>query len=147
MSFIIFGQQKLTTLKGRLVRRRFDTMIKENKSTYNRNIFCNFSVKINTSALITVLNHSKSHRKCSFFGTPVFATVWFCVMRVLFESVVCRRIWRHQRDTHRSRKHNSMADYCLSCLFCPFGVFPSINGFWYPISYLQTLFVIYQKMK
>ena len=131
----------------RLLRPNFDTMIKEIKSTYNRNNFCNFAEKINTTALITVLNHSKSHRKCSCCGTPVFATGFICVMRVLFESVVCRRVWRYQRDTHRSRKHNSIADYCLSFLFCPFGVCPSINGFWLPISYLQTLLVIYQKIK
>jgi hypothetical protein len=61
---------------------------------------------------------------------------------------VCRRVWRCQRDNHRSRKHNSMADYCLSFLICPFVVCSSsINGFWLPLSYLQTLLAIYQKNK
>ena len=77
MNFILFGRQKLTTLKGRLLRPNFDTMIKENKPTFNGNKFYHFTEKVNNSALITVVNHSKSHQKCSCCGTPVFATVCF----------------------------------------------------------------------
>ena len=143
-SFIIFGRHKLTTLKGRLLRPNFDTIIKEKKSAYNGNNICYLTEKVNNSALITVLNHRKSHRKCScceHLCLPWF----FCVMRVLFESVVCRRVWRYQRDIHRNGKHTSMADYCLSFMFCPFVVCPSsINGFLLPLSYLQTLLVLYQ---
>ena len=87
-NFIIFGRQILTTLKGRLLRPSFDTIIKEYKSIYNGNIVSYFSEKVDNSALITVLNLSKKHRKCSQF--------YFCVMRVLFERVVCRRVWRCQ---------------------------------------------------
>jgi hypothetical protein len=53
-NFIIFGRQKLTTLMGRLLRPIFDTIIKENKSTYNDNKFCHFTEKVNNIALITV---------------------------------------------------------------------------------------------
>ena len=142
-NFIIFGRQKLTTLKSRLLRPNFDTIIKEKKSTYNGNNFCHFTEKVNNSALITVLNHRKSHRKCWCCGTPVFAMV-FCVMRVLLESVVCRRVWRYQRDNHRNGKHTSMADYCLSFFVCPFGVCHSINGFWLPFRIFK-LFLLYIK--
>jgi len=37
-NFIIFGRQKLTTLKDRFIRPNFDTIIKKNKSTYKKYI-------------------------------------------------------------------------------------------------------------
>ena len=90
LNFIIFGLQILTTLKGWLLRPNFDTMIKENKSTYNRNNVCNFTEKINTSALITVFNHSKSHTKFSCCGTSVFASFFF-VWFVFFFKTYCAK--------------------------------------------------------
>jgi hypothetical protein len=147
LNFIIFGRQKLTTLKGRLLRPNFDTMIKENTSTYNRNNVCNFTEKINTSDLITFFNHSKSHRKCSCCGTPVFATFFF-VWFVFCLKMLCAEEFEYTKgNTHRSRKHNSMAYSCLSFLFCPIGICPSINRLWFPLSYFQTLLVIYLRIK
>ena len=63
--------------------------MKENKAAYNGNIFCYFTEKVNNSALITVLNHSKNHRKCWCCGTPVFATVLFFVWCLFCLKVLC----------------------------------------------------------
>ena len=145
-NFIIFGRQKLTTLMGRLLRPIFDTIIKENKSTYNDNKFCHFTEKVNNIALITVWIIVKAIENVNFVE-HLCSPRLYCVMRVLFESVVYRRVWRYQRDNHWSRKYTSMADYCLSFLFCSIVVCPSsINRFWLPLSYLQTLLVIYQSI-